>query len=132
MKSEVDTAEAIRVATFRTALRAFLQTSEQLAKESGLTPQRHLLLLAIKGAPDGSERATLSEVAERLGLAQSTASELVERAEQAGLVVRARSAADRRVAEIRLSAEGERRLELVFASHRAERQKLLALLRSEV
>lgn len=127
-EAAVDTAEAVRVAGFRAALRAFLRTSEEIAHANGLTPRRHLLLLMIKGAPDGSEQSTITELADRLRLAQSTVTELVNRAEQAGLVVRERSESDLRVAYLRLSKEGERRLARVFRSHEAERETLRDLL----
>lgn len=82
----------------------------------------------IKGAPDGSERATIGDLAQRLQLAQSTVTELVKRAADAGLIERKRSPDDARIIYLRLSEEGERRLAGVFASHRAERQKLRDLL----
>src|SRR5207253_1823363 len=105
------TAEAaMRGAEFRSALRRFLRRSERVARASGLTPQRYLLLLMIKGAPDGSEKSTVTELAERLQLAQSTVTELVRRAEEVGLVARETSALDGRVAHLRLTEEGERRL----------------------
>ena len=68
MSSDVtlDTTEAMRIAAFRAVIRSFLRTSERLAREHGLTPRRHLLLLMIKGAPDGSEQSTVTELAERL------------------------------------------------------------------
>ena len=50
-------AAVVEVASFRAALRSFLADSDRVARASGLTPQRHLLLLMIKGAADGSERA---------------------------------------------------------------------------
>jgi DNA-binding MarR family transcriptional regulator len=124
----VAVADAVRVAAFRSALRGFLRTSEQIAQANGLTPRRHLLLLMIKGAPDGSERATISELAERLQLAQTTVTELAQRAVDAGLVVRERSSTDARVVRFRVSEEGERRLASVFRSHDAERERLLELL----
>jgi DNA-binding MarR family transcriptional regulator len=116
--------EAIPVASFRAALRTFLRRSERIARDSGLTPQRHLLLLMIKGAPNGMERSTVTELAERLQLAQSTVTELVRRAEQAGLVERARSREDGRVAHLRLTVEGERRLARSFTNHESERRHL--------
>jgi DNA-binding MarR family transcriptional regulator len=121
---EIAPEAAIRVAEFRAALRRFLRTSERTARASGLTPQRHLLLLMIKGTPDGSQQSTVTELAERLQLAQSTVTELVSRAEEAGLVEREPSSADGRVAHLRLSEEGERRLARSFASLAAERTKL--------
>jgi len=123
----VEKEDAIRVAALRSALRAFLRTSEEIAQANGLTPRRHLLLLMIKGAPDGSERATITDLAERLQLAQTTVTELVKRAVEVGLLRRERSPDDARVSYLHLTAEGERRLARVFRSHEAERDKLRAL-----
>jgi DNA-binding MarR family transcriptional regulator len=118
----------IHVAEFRRALRLFLRTSEQIARGEGLTPQRHLLLLMIKGAPDGSEQATVMELADRMQFAQSTVTELVSRAEEVGLIERERSETDGRVAHLRLTAEGERRLARVFQAHANERANLRRML----
>src|SRR3954467_5175259 len=120
----VETSRVIEVADFREALRRFLRQSERNARQSGLTPQRHLLLLMIKGARDRSEQSTVTELAERLQLAQSTVTELVRRAEEAGLVEREQSTADGRVAHLRLTPEGERRLANSFTSHATERREL--------
>jgi DNA-binding MarR family transcriptional regulator len=116
--------DVIAVAEFRSALRVFLRQTERIARRSGLTPQRYLLLLLIKGAPDGSERSTVTELSRRLQLAQSTVTELVNRAEESGLVMREQSGRDARVAHLRLTAEGERRLQLSFTGLEAERQNL--------
>jgi DNA-binding MarR family transcriptional regulator len=118
-------AEFVRVAEFRSALRRFARGSERAARRWGLTPQRYQLLLMIKGAPSGQQVSTVTELSERLQLAQSTVTELVGRAEGAGLVQRAPSAADGRVANLRLTAEGERRLNEAFAELEADRQRLL-------
>src|SRR5919199_92492 len=117
---------AMRGAEFRAALRRFLRRSERIARSSGLTPQRYLLLLMIKGAPDGSEQSTVTELADRLQLAQSTVTELVRRAEEVGLVERETSSVDGRVAHLRLTEEGERRLTKSFTSLAAERDALRA------
>ena len=116
--------EVKRVADFRAALRTFMRKSERNARASGLTPQRYLLLLMIKGAPDGGEQSTVTELAERLQLAQSTVTELVSRAEEAGLIARTQSAADARVAHLKVTEEGERRLALAFTSNEEERDEL--------
>jgi DNA-binding MarR family transcriptional regulator len=115
-----------RVADFRAALRTFLRKSEQNARKSGLTPQRYLLLLMIEGAPDGSGQSTVTELADRLQLAQSTVTELVRRAEESGLLEREQSASDGRVAYIRLTPEGTRRLLKAFTTNEQERQELRA------
>ena len=124
MATEISALEAVPVAEFRAALRSFMRTSERNARAAGLTPQRYLLLLMIKGAPDGSEQSTVTELAERLQLAQSTVTELVSRAEEIGLVERKRSSDDGRIAYLRLTDEGERRLADVFSSNARERGAL--------
>lgn len=116
--------DVIAVAEFRSALRHFLRRSEKIARQSGLTPQRYTLLMMIKGAPDSSEQSTVTELAERLQLAQSTVTELVRRAESAGLIEREQSQRDARVAHLRLTAEGERRLMLSFTELEIERAQL--------
>ena len=120
----IATSDAVAVAEFRAALRAFLRRTERVARQSGLTPQRYLLLLMIKGAPDGSERSTVTELSDRLQLAQSTVTELVSRAEEAGFIAREQSRDDARVAHLRLTAEGERRLELAFTALAIERDNV--------
>ena len=120
----LETTDAIRIAAFRAAIRSFLRTSEQLAREQKLTPRRYLLLLMIKGAPDGSEQSTVTELSERLQLAQSTVTELVGRAERAGLIQRERSEKDLRVAHLRLTPDGERRLALSVRGLEEQRHEL--------
>jgi DNA-binding MarR family transcriptional regulator len=120
----LSTIDVVAVAQFRAALRQFLRTSERVARRSGLTPQRYLLLLMIKGAPDGSEQSTVTELAERLQLAQSTVTELVSRAIEVGLIEREQSPLDARVAHLRLSEEGERRLSRAFTTLAAERSNV--------
>jgi len=124
MSGPFTTEEAARVAEFRAALRRFLRITERNARTARLTPQRYLLLM-IKGAADHSERSTVTELAERLQLAQSTVTELVRRAEEIGLVERERSAVDGRIAHLRLTPEGERRLAEAFTSNDSERRALL-------
>lgn len=99
-----------RAAEMRSALRRFLRLSEQVARKHDLTPQRYVLLLMIKGAPDGSERSTVTDLSEQLQLAQSTVTELVRRAETVGLIQREPSSRDGRVAYLSLTPEAERRL----------------------
>ena len=118
--------DVMAVADFRAALRQFLRTSERIARQYGLTPQRYLLLLMIKGSPGGREQSTVTELAERLQLAQSTVTELVRRAEETGLIEREQSRRDARVAHLRLTEEGERRLMLSFTALAKERAQLAA------
>ena len=113
------------MAAFRSELRRFARGSERAARRFGLTPQRYQLLLMIKGAPSGGQRSTVTELADRLQLAQSTVTELVGRAEEVGLIQREASAQDGRVAHLRLTDEGERRIAGAFAELEGDRQRLL-------
>ena len=78
----------------------------------------------IKGAADHSEQSTETELAPRLPLAHSTVTQLLRRAEESGLVERERSSVDGRIAFLRLTPEGERRLARSFTSNEKERQAL--------
>src|SRR5436305_13543976 len=124
VQEEVTIQDVTAVAEFRSALRHFLRRSEKVARQSGLTPQRYMLLLMVKGAPNGGEQSTVTELSERMQLAQSTVTELVRRAESAGLIEREQSQRDARVAHLRLTAEGDRRLMLSFTALEQERAQL--------
>jgi len=124
--ARISTGEYVHAAAFRSALRSVQRVAERAARRAGLTPQRHLLLLMIRGSPDGTGSATVTELAERLKLAQSTVTELVNRAESAGLVERRGSPDDGRVVHLQVTAEGERRLARIMADLRSERDDLQA------
>lgn len=112
---------------FRSALRRFERWSEEQARSVGLTPAQHQLLLAIKGHPD--ERGpTIGEVAEHLVVRHHSAVGLVDRAEQAGLVVRARDASDSRSVRLTLTATGAERVALLSAAHLAELHRMAPIL----
>jgi DNA-binding MarR family transcriptional regulator len=117
--------DRIRIAEFRVQLRLFLRQSEQVCRAWGLTRQRYMLLLAIKGAPDGREQLSFTDVSGRLQLSRNTVTELVARAEKAGLVSREPSEVDQRVVRLRLTAEGERRLRGVLLESDRYREELL-------
>ena len=128
MRDSKPTPDYRAVAHFRSALRAFDKAAEEAARAAGLTMQRYLLLLMVKGAPAGDERATINDVAERLKVEPHTITGAVGRAEQAGLVVREQCAEDRRRMWIRLTAQGERRLTQVVTALQAQREELVAAL----
>lgn len=115
-----------RAAELRAALRQFLRVSEQTARRHKLTPQRHVLLLMIKGSPE--ERSTVTALATRLQLAQSTVTELVRRAEGAGLIRREPSPRDGRVAYLRLTPEAEKRLSATVTDLGPEHRRLAAVI----
>jgi DNA-binding MarR family transcriptional regulator len=125
MRDSKQEADFVAIARFRSALRAFENAAEEAARGAGLTPQRYLLLLMVKGAPAGGERATINEVAERLRVEPHTITGAVSRAEEAGLVVREACDQDRRRTWIRLTPEGERRLANAVAALQEQRDDLL-------
>src|SRR4051812_42497761 len=81
---------------FRTGLRRFLRWSGEQAEAAGLTAQQHQLLLTIRGH-NGSRGPTMGDAADALLLRHHSAVELVDRADQSGLVRRVADADDRRV-----------------------------------
>jgi DNA-binding MarR family transcriptional regulator len=117
--------ELALAADFRSALRRFLRRTEEIAAAHELTPQRYDLLLQIKASRDGNGRATPSALAERLALAQTAVSELLARAELAGLVERERDTRDGRVSWIQLTPEGDRRLMSMFVALRQEQTQFV-------
>jgi DNA-binding MarR family transcriptional regulator len=126
MRASKQQPDYVAIARFRAALREFENAAEEAARAAGLTPQRYLLLLMVKGAPSGDERATVSDIAERLRVEAHTVTGAVSRVEEAGLVVREACDQDRRRTWIRLTREGERRLARVVAVLADQREELLA------
>jgi len=118
----------VKVAEFRASLQHFLRENDRIARRHGLTAQRYLLLLMIKGAPDGTGRSTVTELSRRLELAQHTVTDQVSRAVRAGLVRRSPSTDDGRVIQLSLSAKGEKSLARSFTDLQTERHALLAVL----
>ncbi|MGH7041182.1 MAG: MarR family winged helix-turn-helix transcriptional regulator [Acetobacteraceae bacterium] len=116
-----------QLADFRYTLRRFLHFSEDAARQAGLTPQRHQLLLAIKGFPEGRE-PTVGDAAERLGVRHHSAVGLAQRLEDAGLLQRIHYLHDRRRVRLRLTAEAEEQLARLTQSHLDELQRLRSLL----
>lgn len=120
--TSVSEVELQRAAAFRSALRRFLIRTDVVASSAGLTSQRYDLLLAIKAGT--GETSTVTELSHRLSLRQTAVTELVKRAEEAGLIERSASAVDGRVSVLALTVEGERRLLRAFVGLREERRQL--------
>jgi DNA-binding MarR family transcriptional regulator len=104
---------------FRHQIRRFLRFSERVARDAGLEPRQHQLLLAIKGLPP-DVRPKIAEVAERLQIQHHSAVELVNRLEAGGFVHRERGSLDRREVLLQLTPRGERVLRELSLHHRAE------------
>lgn len=111
------------IAAFRSELRRFLRFSEEAARQSGLSPQQHQLMLAVRGMP-GREYATIKEIAQHLQLRHHTVVGLVDRMEAGGLVARRPQASDHRVVEVVLTAQGARVLRDLTDVHKEELVRL--------
>lgn len=112
---------------FRAALRRFEHWSESQARQVGLTPAQHQLLLAVKGHPD-RRGPTIRAVAEYLGVQHHSAVGLADRAVDAGLVSRARDADDARLVRLTLTPLGEQRIGQLSELHVTELVRLAPLL----
>jgi DNA-binding MarR family transcriptional regulator len=116
MTAEITTAEYRALAELRYRIRHFLREGDAVARAAGLEPQQYLLLLAIRGLPEGEE-ATIRTLADRLVLKHHSVVELIDRLELHGYVRRTRGREDRRRVLVSLLPRGERILEQV-ALHR--------------
>jgi len=109
------------LAAFRYEMRKFLAFSEHAARDAGIEPQQHQLLLAVRGLPDGA-RPTIGTIADRLCVQHHTAVALVDKLEERALLVRERGESDRREVLLRLTRAGEALLRRLSALHRQQLQ----------
>ena len=107
------------LARFRYALRSFQRFSEEAARDAGLTPAQHQLLLAVRGW-DGDGPPTVSDLAERLQQKLHSTTELVTRAESNGLVSRTVDPTDHRKVLLVLTDDGASKLAELTLEHREE------------
>ncbi len=110
------------LAEVRYQLRRFLHFSEQMARDAGLEPQQHQLMLALKGLPEAT-RPRVGELAERLQIKHHSTVELINRLSSAGCVRRHRGGEDRREVLVALTPKGEKILRELSLHHRAELRK---------
>jgi DNA-binding MarR family transcriptional regulator len=115
------------LAQFRYALRKFLRFSEDAARECGVTPQQHQLMLGVQGFT-GRGSATVSELAEFLQERHHSVVGLIERAEQNGLVSRTQDTSDRRVVNVTLTPNGQKTLLELSKLHYQEAKRIRGLL----
>ena len=109
---EITTAEYQALAEMRYRIRKFVREGDAVARAAGLEPQQYLLLLALRGLPEGEE-ATIRTLADRLALKHHSAVELIDRLEAHAYVRRSRSRDDRRRVLVSLLPRGEKLLEQV-------------------
>lgn len=114
------------LARIRHALRQFARYSEAAAEAAGLTPRQHQALLAIRGGAGGTLH--VGELADDLLLRPHSASELVQRMVEQGLVRRETGTTDKRQVGVRLTERGQAVLEGLSQSHREELRRLRPML----
>jgi DNA-binding MarR family transcriptional regulator len=116
------------IAAFRAVLRRFLHFSEEAAREAGISPQQHQLLLAIRGFSGEADAPTIGDLAEALQIRHHSCVGLVDRLESAGLVSRSTTEFDARKVFVRLTPQGEEMLAGLTSAHRREHRELSVVL----
>jgi DNA-binding MarR family transcriptional regulator len=112
MIKRVSPADYRALAGLRHRIRLFLQEGDAAARRVGLEPQQFVLLLTVRGLPEGVE-ATVHTLAERLALKHNTTVELIDRMARHGYVSRNRSHDDARCVIVSLEPRGRKLLEQV-------------------
>ena len=108
----ITTTDYRALAALRHRIRLFLSEGDEAARRAGLEPQQYLLLLAVRGLPEGAQ-ATVQTLAERLMLKHNSTVELINRLQTRGYVSRSHSPTDRRCVLVRLLPRGEKLVERV-------------------
>jgi DNA-binding MarR family transcriptional regulator len=129
MDVDVDQSDFEHLLALRTGLRRFLHWSELQARDAGITPGQHQLLLAIKGHPD-PKGPKVGEVAHYLVLRHHSAVGLIDRAVAAGLVTRTPDASSHGSVRLALTPAGMERLDRLSKTHLEELKHLAPAMRS--
>jgi DNA-binding MarR family transcriptional regulator len=109
------------MAELRYQIRCFLRFSENAARQAGIEPQQHQLLLAVKGLPEGTT-PTVGVLAERMQLQHHSTVELIDRLVERGFLLRLRATDDRRQVLVKLTRDGEEFLQTLALHHLQELQ----------
>lgn len=109
------------MAELRYQIRRFLRFSENAARQAGIEPQQHQLLLAVRGLPDDL-KPTIGVLAERMQLQHHSTVELIDRLVERGFLCRLRATDDRRQVFVKLTRDGEQFLEKLSLHHLQELQ----------
>jgi len=96
------------------------------ALSEGRASQKRVLRLVLE-----SGSVTQQALTARLNVQPGSASEVIRRLEETGLIVRAPNALDRRTSDIRLTPEGEVQANRAEAEIQAQRQDMFACLSEE-
>jgi DNA-binding MarR family transcriptional regulator len=108
----IATSDYRALAALRYRIRLFLSEGDAAARREGLEPQQYLLLLAVRGLPEGA-KATIQVLAQRLMLKHNSTVELIDRLETHGYLRRSQSREDRRCILVKLLPRGKQLVERV-------------------
>jgi DNA-binding MarR family transcriptional regulator len=108
----IATSDYRALAALRYRIRLFLSEGDAAARREGLEPQQYLLLLAVRGLPEGA-KATIQALAQRLMLKHNSTVELIDRLETHGYLRRSQSREDRRCILVKLLPRGKQLVERV-------------------
>src|ERR1700742_1696862 len=108
------------LAEFRYQIRLFLHFSEKAAREAGLEPQQHQLLLAVRGFTGDADGPTIGYLADRLQIRHNTTVELIDRMEERRMIRRRPGDLDKRQVVVELMKPGEKLLEKLSEEHLSE------------
>ena len=111
----------LAMAELRYQIRRFLRFSETAARQAGIEPQQHQLLLAVKGLPNNL-KPTIGVLAERMQLQHHSTVELIDRLADRGFLLRLRATDDRRQVLVKLTHDGEEFLKTLSLHHLQELQ----------
>jgi len=109
------------MAELRYQIRRFLRFSENAARQAGIEPQQHQLLLAVRGLPDAL-KPTIGVLAERMQLQHHSTVELIDRLVERNFLFRLRSTDDKRQVLVKLTHDGEEFLKRLSLHHLQELQ----------
>jgi len=117
------TADYARLAAFRYALRSFVHFSESAAAKLGLTGQQYQAMLFVRSR-EGGAPVSIADLANELLIKHNSAVGLADRLVAQGLMARERAPEDRRTAQLRITAKGERILGRLARVHRAKLRRI--------
>lgn len=99
----------------------------EILADTGVTPPQLDALCHLREQP----LLTMGELGQRMGLACSTATDLCDRMERNGLIVRERDRVDRRVIRLRITSRGEDVIDQVIAARKRYLSGVLRLVSAE-
>ena len=119
----LQTADYVRLASFRWALRRFLRFSEAVTSRVGLSGQQYQAMLVVRSRT-GIGPVTINDLARQLLIRHNSAVGMVDRLAALGLLVRDRVQEDRRKVQLRLTRKGDRMLGNLAAIHRQKLRRI--------